>query len=364
MPTNKNQHFVPRCYLRPFSHEESGKAIRVFNIDREQIIEGAAVKHQCSGSYFYGEDKKLEAAIQSIEQKYADTLRRVREPSYNGLGTDDELILKRFWLLQYLRTEAASRRAVEMNNQLGELIGADSSFNLEIRAAVLMAMRVFANEMEVIDDLKVCLIKNNTETPFIASDDPAILANRWFQTDNQHRGSTFGLASAGALAILPLCRNLMFIAYDSDVYSILKNAGIVRTKRESDVQSLNQLQFLNCRANIFPGQMYDHDALRQSFQACVNNRLEKSHVLHYSVLDQTNGDYKRYRVIDSPDDEDHQEALVHSQTLHSCPQNWPLLLRWRKKGFGMVNGTGIGCIRRSQIDERRGPSFKRMNTGR
>ena len=363
MPTNKNQHFVPRCYLRPFSHEESGKAIRIFNIDREQIIEGAAVKHQCSGSYFYGEDEKLESAIQFIEQKYADTLRRIREPSYNRLGADDELILKRFWLLQYLRTEAASRRAVEMNNQLGKLVGADSSFNLEIRDAVLMAMHAFATEMEVIDDLRVCLLKNATEIPFVTSDDPAILANRWFQTDDRHRGSTFGLGSAGALAILPLCKNLMLIAYDSDVYSIPKNAGIAKTKREGDVQSLNQLQFLNCRANIFPGQTYDADALRQSFQACVGRRLEERHVLHYSVLDQTNGDYKRYRVVDSPDDEDHQEALVHSQTLHPSPKIWPLLLRWRKKGFGMVNGTGIGCVRRSQVDERRGPPFERMSTG-
>lgn len=354
---------MPRCYLRPFSDEESGKAIRIFNIDREKIIEGAAVKHQCSGSYFYGEDEKLEAAIQFIEQKYSNTLRRIRESSYYRLEDDDELILKRFWLLQYLRTEAASRRAVEMNNQLGELVGADSSFNLEIRDAVLMAMETFANEMEIIDDMRVCLLKNNTETPFITSDDPAVLANRWFQTDDRHRGSTFGLGSAGALAILPLCKNLMFIAYDSDVYSIPKNAGIVKTKREDDVQSLNQLQFLNCRANIFPGQTCDGEALHQSFQTCVNDRLEERHVLHYSVLDQANGDYKRYRVVDSPDDEDHQEALVHSQTLHPSPKNWPLLLRWRKKGFGMVNGTGIGCVRQSRVNEGRGPSFERMNTG-
>lgn len=205
MATNKNQHFVPRCYLRPFTHEEAGKAIRIFNIDREHIVANAAVKHQCSGSYFYGEDEKLEAAIQFLEQNYAGTLRRVREPSYKRLLADDELILKRFWLLQYLRTEAASRRAVEMNNQLGELIGADSSFDLEIRDAVLMAMQTFAEEMKVIDDLKVCLLKNTTEFPFITSDDPAILTNRWFQSDKRHRGSAFGLGSSGALAILPLC---------------------------------------------------------------------------------------------------------------------------------------------------------------
>lgn len=355
---------MPRCYLRPFTQEEAGKAIRLFNIDRENLVASAAVKHQCSGSYFYGEDEKLEAAIQFLEQSYAGTLRRVREPGYNRLLADDQLILKRFWLLQYLRTEAASRRAVEMNNQLGELIGTDSSFDLEIRDAVLMAMHTFAEEMEVIDDLKVCLLKNTTEYPFITSDDPAILTNRWFQSDKRHRGSAFGLGSAGALTILPLCGNTMFMAYDSDVYSIPKSAGIVKTGRESDIYALNQLQFLNCRANIFPGQEYDSQALRKDFQACKSNRLNERHVLHYAVLDRVEGEHKRYRVIDSPDDEDHQEALVHSQTLFPSPKSWPLLLRWRKKGFGMVNGTGAGCIRRSRIEERRGPPFEKMYTGR
>ena len=216
MATNKNQHFVPRCYLKPFTYDGAGKAIRIFNVDREQIIDTAAVKYQCSSSYFYGEDEKLEAAVQFIEQKYAGTLRRVRDTGYNKLLAEDELILKRFWLLQYLRTEAASRRAVEMSNDLGELIGADSSFNLEIRDAVQMAMHAFAKDMRVIDDLKVCLIKNATSSPFITSDDPAILNNRWFKSDGRHRGATFGLGTSGALVILPLCENTMFIAYDSD----------------------------------------------------------------------------------------------------------------------------------------------------
>ncbi|WP_126842509.1 DUF4238 domain-containing protein [Idiomarina tyrosinivorans] len=68
---------MPRCYLRPFTREEAGKAIRLFNIDRENLVASAAVKHQCSGSCFYGDDEKLEAAIQSAEQSYAGTLRGV-----------------------------------------------------------------------------------------------------------------------------------------------------------------------------------------------------------------------------------------------------------------------------------------------
>ncbi|QJA25445.1 DUF4238 domain-containing protein [Vreelandella piezotolerans] len=364
MATNKNQHFVPRCYLKPFSNNGEGKAIRVFNLDREQIIENAAVKHQCSGSYFYGENERLETAIQSIEQKYAGALLRVRSPSYNDFLVKDELILKRFWLLQYLRTEAASKRAVEMSNDLVKLAGAGYDFNLEIRDAVQMAMHAFANEMRVIDDLKVCLIKNATSFPFVTSDDPAVFNNKWFKSDRRHLGSGFGLRSSGVLAFLPLCENTMFIAYDSDVYSIPKNSGIIKIKREEDVYALNQLQFLNSRANVFPGQRYSRKLLCDAYRSCEENRLNVRHAFHYAVFDGVEKGQKRYRVVGEHEHEGHQEILVHSQNLFPSPKSWPILLQWRKKGFGMTNGTGVGCIRRTCIDSLSEQPFEKMYTGR
>lgn len=64
MASNKNQHFVPRCYLRPFTLDGNGLSINIFNIDRSRAIKNAPVKNQCSGDYFYGKDQKLERALQ------------------------------------------------------------------------------------------------------------------------------------------------------------------------------------------------------------------------------------------------------------------------------------------------------------
>lgn len=362
MATNKNQHFVPRCYLKPYTQGEEGKAIPVFNIDREKLINNAPVKHQCSGSYFYGKDDNLESALQFMERSYSRVLHKVRAREYQRLLVDDALVLKRFWLLQYLRTEAASKRSVEMSNQLFDLVGADSSFRLQIRESVLFAMSAFAKEMEVIDDLSVVLLRNLSRLPFITSDDPAILTNRWFKSDRRHRGSAFGLASSGALAFLPLSENAMFIAYDSDVYSISKKFGIATIKRESDIRAFNQLQFLHCRANIFPGSSFDSHELGRELRACKGNRIEARHELHYAVLDQVEGGYKSYRVVDDPSAEEHQEALVHSQALHPTPVVWPTILQWRRKGFGMENGTGVGCIRKWRANEINEPPFEKIYT--
>lgn len=123
MATNKNQHFVPRCYLKAFTRDEGNATIKLFNLDRQRFIPTAPVKNQCSGSYFYGEDPRLENAIQACENQYASLLRSIRESGYR-LDDDDKWFLRFFWLVQHLRTEAASKRSVEMAAAASSVIGA------------------------------------------------------------------------------------------------------------------------------------------------------------------------------------------------------------------------------------------------
>jgi hypothetical protein len=87
MASNKNQHFVPRCYLRPFTIDGANRAINLYNIDRRKFIERAPVKHQCSGDYFYGKDQLLDKAIQAMEGAYGTALRIIT--SQNCALTDD-----------------------------------------------------------------------------------------------------------------------------------------------------------------------------------------------------------------------------------------------------------------------------------
>jgi len=95
MASNKNQHFVPRCYLRPFTHDGADSAINLYNIDRQKFIEMASVKHQCSGDYFYGSDPLLENAIQSTEGAYGTALREILKPDYK-LTDEHRKLLKLF----------------------------------------------------------------------------------------------------------------------------------------------------------------------------------------------------------------------------------------------------------------------------
>lgn len=119
-------------------------------------------------------------------------------------------VLRIFWMLQHLRTEAASQRAVEMSDDAFGEMRSDSSFSFGIKEAVRAAMETFASSMQVTSDMKMCLVKNATDVPFITSDDPAILTNRWHLDDERARHSSFGMRSSGALLLLPLSPKIYF----------------------------------------------------------------------------------------------------------------------------------------------------------
>ena len=217
MATNKNQHFVPRCYLKAFTVNAENLAINLFSLDRKKLIQNAPVKNQCSRDYFYGQDDRLETAIQLIETGYAKAIRDLIVNN-SSLSNDNKIVFKIFWIFQHLRTEAAAMRAVQMTEDTRDIAGIDAEeFSIGIKEAVQMACRAFSESMHIIDDLKFCILKNKTKLPFVTSDNPAILTNKWRLDKDRIPGHSFGLGSSGTLILLPLTPKLFFLGYDGDV---------------------------------------------------------------------------------------------------------------------------------------------------
>lgn len=349
MASNKNQHFVPRCYLKEFTHASENKAINVYNIDRGLCIPLAPVKNQCSRDYFYGKDEQLEIAIQTVEGAYGSVIRDIISTP-RILNERHKIVLKRFWLLQHLRTESAARQSVEMSNGMTEVAGIKGEeFNLGIKEAVITAMKLYANNMKVIDDLKICLIFNKTEIPFVTSDNPAVLTNRWHLNDSRTKFKSFGLTTSGNLLLLPLTPKIICVAYDSDVYSFTLKNGWANIFRADDVKAFNQHQFLNCSANIYFKNMEHDSFVRDSFRDAMGNRPHQRCRINYAVLDFNKDGYSYYKVIDPATAENHQEAIIHSEIIHPLPVSWPSIIHWRNKGTVYTNGTGLGYLRRYHI---------------
>ena len=50
MPSNKNQHFVLRCHLKPFTLNGEGVAINIFNIPRRSRAPAIQIKPHSANS--------------------------------------------------------------------------------------------------------------------------------------------------------------------------------------------------------------------------------------------------------------------------------------------------------------------------
>lgn len=335
-------------------------AINLFNIDRNRFITCAPVKNQCSRDNFYGQDPALERALQNSEGSYARALAEMLQPAYL-LNDSHRLLLRRFWLLQHLRTEAASRRAVEMSAGMETSIGSKvEGFRPTIREAVITAMHTFVDTMDLIDDLKVCLIRNRTSVPFITSDDPAIITNRWYMEDRRPIGRSFGLASAGALMLLPLTPRVLCLVYDGDVYSVSHNGGWVEARHERDIKALNEHQFLNCRANIFFREWHHSQGIHDDFKAVEFLRPAEHHRIHYAIFDHADDDGESFRVVDRAAAGDHERAMIHVENIFAKPSTWARQITWRARGSVYTNGTGVGYVRRDAIPRVGGSDFRKV----
>lgn len=344
MAANKNQHYVPQCYLKRFSSIPSTSSICLYNLDSNKLIHQAPIKNQCSRDYFYGDDLKIEKALQPFESEYANLVKKIVSPGYTLNNTDKNFLLD-FWLLQHMRTEAASKRLVEMSEGIIEVAGIDD-YKFQIKDAVNQSMKSFLDTRYHIYDLKVCLLKNKTPKVFYTSDDPAILTNRWYFHDERAKFQSFGLASAGTLLLLPVTPHVMMVAYDSNVYSMNESRGWVKIKNKNDIDSFNSFQIINCRKNIYLSTPNDQENVYALHQKIKPIRPIVKHKFNYAIFDGSSGNHTRYKTVSKNEVLERKEnTLIHYQPVQVAPSEWPTQISWRNKGFAYTNDTGVGYVR-------------------
>lgn len=363
MATQKNQHYVPKVYLRPFTNQAAGLAINLLNIDRFMAVRNAPVKKQCSSDYFYGRDLVVEKALGLFEGDYGLLLSRLQAPKY-VLSDADKDELKEFWLLQFLRTDAASRRFAQLTADFESGVQlSGTEIKVSIADAVQMAMGGFRDQRHVVSDLKVCLLRNRTRVPFFTSDDPAVLANRWHQQDRRAIGTSFGVGNAGTLLLLPLTPGILMIAYDGAVHSITQKDGWVDVRDAYEIRALNEHQFMNCLANIYFGEWGDCDLLKSTFDAAKNLRPAVRHRITYAKFDREVDGKQFFRPIPTNEVNRESKLIAHFQSDIGRPSTWPKLLRWRTNGSVFSDGSGLGFMREFTSSAFVGEGFKRLRAG-
>lgn len=352
MAQNKNQHYVPRCHLDAFSVNNNRKSINAFRIIDEHKIKDAPIKGQCAKAYFYGKDLALEKFLQLPEGEYATVVREMLSPKFS-LNPQHIDALKRFWLLQFHRTDAASRRTAMMMADQDDIVFRGNNppeRQMSEQDILHMGVRVSMRSLNVVEDLKTCLIRNTTKVPFITSDDPAILTNRWYNQNKLAKGLSYGVGNSGALLILPLSPSVCCVMYDGDVYNISNSAGWVIADRISDVTALNQFQVIKCHSTLYFDQWEKIDYIKSLRDNFISLRPDKRHEIIKLVLAYKDERGEHYKPFDESEWDRSKPLILHARTHEGRPARWPSFIKFRTNPKIYTNGSGVGFARRAVIE--------------
>ncbi|MEG8048997.1 DUF4238 domain-containing protein [Sphingomonas aurantiaca] len=224
----RNQHFVPEMYLRLFNegHED---AIDIVPMRSGRLVRGASLHNQASKHLFYGEDGSVERELGQIEGAaagiIATILRRDRPP--NRLSPDHQGLVM-FISIQLMRTLAAVEEANERADKVAksmireaipghEMLDRLDLVKVTLSDPVADAMRAGFQGTPFLYDLKMKLIVNSSDVPFLASDAPVIMHNCLYEGTG---APASGYANKGLQIVLPPGPWRALILYDSAVYEV------------------------------------------------------------------------------------------------------------------------------------------------
>jgi hypothetical protein len=345
VPDNKNQHYVPRCLLKPFTLNGDGRAINVFNLSRGRSILNAPVKSQCSRNYFYGrDDLRAEKVLADLEGRFAavsDKLLAGAPP-----GPEDKHWLKLFALMQWRRTTAQlaelRRYKASMEDAAYARDLSQKPKDLDDRELMIISMRAGAHGIEYVQDLKVAIFRNQSHAEFVISDNPSVMTNRLHL--QRWRDNRFGMSSSGAMFLMPLSPRLSLIAYDGAAYAADRgNDGFVDAK-ESDVAAFNDFQFLVAEKNLYFSPSQDPDAFPAAAESVVAERTKAAPTTRVLVPDGKSAN--TYRLALPGEELTERQMLLETTFRYPSPSSWPSKLKMREKVKLFEDGSAVGRVRK------------------
>lgn len=273
MPVYKNQHYNPQFYLKFFSNDT--RTINIFIKKSEKVIrDKAEIKHTSSADYFYSKDVSYEKKLGIIEDEAKRVLEKIILSNKLPEITDNDTFIIYFaTIVHAFRTKQASH---EINQFTDKLYKANlrsmhkfdpqfkkflkeheasiedlDSIKINSEEAAREYIYISASNMPSILDLKIKLLENRTDTPFLTSDHPVVFYNRFLERRNIKEGTT-SLSAVGLQIFYPISPKLMLFFYDSLIYQVgLKNSPTEIITDKTIIDKLNVMQFLNCGEFIY-----------------------------------------------------------------------------------------------------------------
>jgi len=307
MSENKKQHYVPRHYLKGFSHD--GKSLNRYDLESKESSQ-KGIENLCQESYFYGKEPELENVLKEIETKQAPILRKLIDTqNLKTLNADEFGFLLLFILLQYTRTKCAKMIAnkftekwvsefikpiMKSSNELkGKGVTEESIDSVEITYPELYRDHMLTTLLtgrELISDLRPFLIINKTNKDFISSDAPIVLHN---SIKYLH---TYAFPTPGLQIFCPLNKNTTFLLVDTNLYN-LNTDSTIYLDDDSDVDSINKLQFYHGHHHVFFSDKKTENYIRD-LHLEIEELIKKREVMTRTVQTIRNNDRTSSEIVE------------------------------------------------------------------
>jgi len=293
----KNQHYVPQHLLRGWTDNEK---LPVYNLENEQEYPPTSISNLCSEDYFYG-GPEMEQSMDGLEERHANIINKIRNAKSFDILKDIEILhFCSFVLLQRNRTKQTKQEADELIDNIGkEILKAQvetgeidpeigdgvnildimDRFKITKENSLAFPMLQALTGVDLIKDLEVVVIENNTNKGFIISDHPIVHDNRRFKDEVER--FLVGMQSRGLQVFVPISDEVQIMLYDPEAYIVDysdKQERRVSTSSTEVIQSLNDMQMINAFENVFFREVGHGGELRE-VQGRLSNHIQEETTL-------------------------------------------------------------------------------------
>lgn len=250
--SKKNQHYIPKFYLRFFSHQNDLKQIGIYNLKNHFFKQKVPLRHQCSKTFFYGEDEIIENFLSQMEGKFDGFFKEIiSNKDLNKRDLEELHCLLTFFVLTDIRSLTSIENFKGFSTRFNALnVGVDMP-EMGHQQTVNIMFSLFLDVLPTVLDLDYKLFKNSTNTKFITSDYPISKYNLLFETIPAYFSVT-GYRSKGLIVFLPINPTLTVALFDKSTYKIgNKKDKVLNITHDKEIDQLNLLQFLNSHDAVF-----------------------------------------------------------------------------------------------------------------
>jgi len=296
----KRQHFISQFLLRSFSVTTNSKSINLYQKGTGKVIRNAPIKSQAQQKYFYGDDAVFEDYLANSENTASKVINRIK--NYNTLpkvGTKDYSFLLHFVMMYAFRTKASVANTEEkVNSGIQKIAQFDKTLSkIDFSkgrvshpepAAFNLAYNM--DNWVITGDLSLGLIKNETTTEFIISDNPFVQFNP-IQLSRKKFPNNGGLLSTGLIIFFPISPKLYLIYYDKWAYRVnFEDESSLSLTDDYDIHNLNLLQAISAEETIY----FSSEKITQYIKNLTDEASwhKKDKHINDEVVDKANPDKK------------------------------------------------------------------------